>query len=170
MDQRTLENRLRRTLSGRVDRRSKGYRQVVQVTDEVVAEAKLLAVARLNKGDATGNYVRNIVSTVGPDGLPSAAAVARDPVTGRAYSADIEHGTANGGRGYIYPKESKVLVIPTGGKQKFSRARVIKGVEVFETPPFIFAPRVKGQKANHIMRDAAMRVAARYGLRFNKLR
>jgi hypothetical protein len=60
----------------------------------------------------------------------------------------IEHGTANAGTGYIYPKVKRVLYIPLNKNAALGwNASLVRGVD------FALAKRVRGIKPRHIAED-----------------
>jgi hypothetical protein len=60
----------------------------------------------------------------------------------------IEHGTANEGTGYIYPKHKRVLYLPLNKNAALGWSQdLVRGVD------FILAARVRGIKPRHIARD-----------------
>ena len=169
IDKRQLRSSLKRLTSGRVDRRSSGYKQMYASAIALVDEIKIVASARIHV--STGNYINNTVITENFDGSLSVRNIAKNPVSGEYYAAHIEYGTAYNGRGYIYPTESKVLKIPIGhgflaGGQKKSKGNY-KGPIVLGD--FYYTNRVRGQKSKYIFRDAARNIARKNGIRYNKV-
>lgn len=85
----------------------------------------------------------------------------------------LEHGTANKGTGYIYPKRAKALFIPltrkaatapkSGGKRAFLTVRsgVSKSKTLVYGVDYVLAKRVRGIKPRYIVRDERIRTSRR---------
>lgn len=137
--------------------------QAERLAEEVALEGTGLAYERaFDEGTLASN-----VRTVPGSGPTVTVAMTSGRADKPKLAEWVEGGTGIHGpeRRRITPKRGRYLVFRAKGPNP--RASMTPGRAEGD---LVFAKSVRGRPASWIMRDAAMRVAARYGLRFRNLR
>lgn len=184
MNKRSLDNQVKRLLNGKVDKRSKAYREFKGVADLVIAEASRLARQRISKRKgSTGAYIRALKADTTSDGDLAVVNNVRS-ANGRYYARDLEKGIGEAaGKAPIVAKKKQFMVIPVANltsvnyrRQKSGSLKSRKGKANAgrsnnpKDESVIFVKKVKGYKGLHIMEDAAKNVARKHGYKFNNFR
>jgi len=183
VNKRSLDNQVKRLLNGKVDKRSKAYREFKVVADLVIAEASRLARQRISKRKgSTGAYIRALKADTTSDGDLAVVNNVR-AANGRYYARDLEKGIGEAaGKAPIVAKKT-FMVIPVANltsvnyrRQKSGSLKSRKGKANSgrsnnpKDESVIFVKRVKGYRGLHIMEDAAKNVARKYGYKFNNFK
>lgn len=128
-------------------------------TKDVTAEIEAAAIATCP--DKTGNLKSKHVRGARTTGIYGCSGSVGNNAS---YAAFVHEGTANKGTGYIYPTRGKVLKLPVDGIY-ITRPDATRRHRARHNGDYILRSRVRGQKPQPWISEAASIVLSRHGVR-----